>query len=175
MYIDLEKTYFLYRDSLMKFLYSLTRNATEAEDIVQEAFSKLVSLNANERVDTRNVKSFLFRIAYNLYVDNYRKESRIQNLDVLESQWIEKDEQRKTIDALKFKQILIHSMQTLNVSERVKDVLRLRIFMQMDFSEISEIMKTSDRTSYRDFQLGLKSLSNSLLKSGYSMEDLYEE
>jgi RNA polymerase sigma-70 factor, ECF subfamily len=177
MFIDLEKIYFLYREPLMKFSYSLSRNKTEAEDILQETFVKLVDLNKNKKIDNRNLKSFLFRIAYNLYIDNYRKESRIENLDLdsIDSESIDKNGKAKTIDALKFKQVLIQAISNLQVQDRVKDVLRFRIFMQMDFSEIAEILKTSDRTAYRDFNSGLQNLSDSLLKSGYSMEDLYEE
>ena len=64
---------------LMDGLYSaamrMTRNATDAEDLVQETYLK--AFNAYERFETgTNLKAWMYRILTNSYINAYRKKQR---------------------------------------------------------------------------------------------------
>ena len=64
---------------LMDGLYSaamrMTRNAADAEDLVQETYLK--AFNAYERFEAgRNLKAWMYRILTNSYINAYRKKQR---------------------------------------------------------------------------------------------------
>jgi len=64
---------------LMDGLYSaalrMTRNAADAEDLVQETYLK--AFNAYERFETgTNLKAWMYRILTNSYINAYRKKQR---------------------------------------------------------------------------------------------------
>ncbi len=177
MHIDLEKIYFQYKDSLIKFIYTLTKNLEDTEDILHETFSKLVLLNSKDKIDGRNIKSFIFKIAYNLFIDLYRKNKKSITLveNYIEIKIKNEAETNNQIDPYLFKKIVIHNIENLEVKDRVKDVLKLKLQLHLDIEEISDIIQTSKRTIYRDFELGISELRKKILNSGYDIEDLYEK
>jgi len=63
------------RPSLMAYLSSLGLSVDEAEDVIQEAFLRLVRHLANKR-DEENLRGWLFRVAHNLTMDLFRAGKR---------------------------------------------------------------------------------------------------
>ena len=59
--------------ALRRYLLRLSKSKSDAEDIEQEAYLRIYE--ASERKEIRNPRAFLFRIAYNLFVQDYRKAS----------------------------------------------------------------------------------------------------
>ena len=59
--------------ALRRYLLRLSKSESEAEDIEQEAYLRIYEANEREKIE--NPRAFLFRIAYNLFVQNYRKAS----------------------------------------------------------------------------------------------------
>jgi RNA polymerase sigma-70 factor (ECF subfamily) len=53
----------------------LTRDSSEAEDLTQEALVR--AYEAFDRFDGRNFRAWILRILTNLYINRYRKQSRI--------------------------------------------------------------------------------------------------
>src|SRR5688572_33481664 len=62
-----------FKTSLQFFAYSLTRNAENANDLVQETYLKAFLYNYQYRTDS-NLKAWLFKIMKNIFINNYRKE-----------------------------------------------------------------------------------------------------
>jgi RNA polymerase sigma-70 factor (ECF subfamily) len=60
--------------SLWSYVYRVTGNAADAEDIVQEAFCRL--LRGGPDADEEQRRRYLFRIASNLVVDRWRRQKR---------------------------------------------------------------------------------------------------
>ena len=59
--------------ALRRYLLRLSKSKSDTEDIEQEAYLRIYE--ASERKEIRNPRAFLFRIAYNLFVQDYRKAS----------------------------------------------------------------------------------------------------
>lgn len=66
--------------ALRAFARSLCRNATEADDLVQETMLKAWAAR-NSYIDESNFKAWTFRILRNALYSNWRKNSRLTQLD----------------------------------------------------------------------------------------------
>lgn len=77
--MDLEQIYGLYFNDLYRYLFSLTRNHVETEDLLQETFIKAhIALLAN---DIDEIKPWLFKVGYYTFIDRVRKEKRYVIMD----------------------------------------------------------------------------------------------
>ncbi len=72
----------LWRDPIYRYLWGVTGNSAEAEDLSQEVFLRLYScLQKGQQVD--NARAWVFRVAHNLAVDRQRKSQPVDSLDSL--------------------------------------------------------------------------------------------
>lgn len=65
---------------LVRFAARLLRDASEAEDVVQEGFLRLW-LRASEYTDQASGSAWLYRITHNLAVDRLRRQGKLESLD----------------------------------------------------------------------------------------------
>src|SRR5262245_28246418 len=68
-----------YWDRLYRWLYHLTRNRHTAEDLAQDAFLKALAKLTTFRAGT-NFRAWLFRIAYNAFLNQQRAHGRTRPL-----------------------------------------------------------------------------------------------
>jgi len=61
---------------LGKFAYSLTREKTDAEDLVQETYLKAL-WNQDKYVNNENFKAWVFTIMKNTFINEYRRSARM--------------------------------------------------------------------------------------------------
>lgn len=72
--MELKQVYALYFNDLYRYLYSLSRNHADAEDLLQETFAKAhIVLLANE---IKEIKPWLFKVGYYTFIDYSRKQKR---------------------------------------------------------------------------------------------------
>lgn len=71
----------LYSKSLFRYLYRLTNDYHLAEDLLQETFYK-VYLHVSGISEIAQIKSWLYRIAYNTFIDHCRKAKKMQLVQV---------------------------------------------------------------------------------------------
>jgi RNA polymerase sigma-70 factor (ECF subfamily) len=64
-----------YLDQLYGAALRMTRNATDAEDLVQETYAKAYSA-FHQYKDGTNLKAWLYRILTNTFINTYRKKQR---------------------------------------------------------------------------------------------------
>jgi len=75
---DFEREALQYTRQLFSAAMRMTRNPSDAEDLVQETFLKAYRAFHTYEEGT-NLKAWLYRILTNTYINNYRKESRRPN------------------------------------------------------------------------------------------------
>lgn len=72
--MEIEELYSLYVQDLYKYLFSLCRHRETAEDLLQDTFYKAhISLLGQP---AKEMKPWLFKVAYYTYIDHTRKEKR---------------------------------------------------------------------------------------------------
>ncbi|MBA2452647.1 MAG: sigma-70 family RNA polymerase sigma factor, partial [Chloroflexia bacterium] len=62
-------------DALYRTALRMTRNQSDAEDLVQEAYLRAIR-SLDQYRDGTNLRAWLFRIMTNAYINDYRKRSR---------------------------------------------------------------------------------------------------
>jgi RNA polymerase sigma-70 factor, ECF subfamily len=163
---------------LMKVVVRMTRDLDAAEDIVQDSFIKAYKrLHLFE--GRSSLRSWLYQIALNTTRNRFRKHSRetigTEGMDI----GVEGEMENRMI-ALDVRGILQTEIEKLPA--RQKTALELRIFEDLSFKEIAEIMACpydTAKANYRHALLKLKERleGNVLLKNwstqgGFSLMDL---
>src|SRR5688572_22446152 len=64
-----------YKNKIFSYLYRMTGNAEDAEDLTQEVFVRMYTNIASFRAEA-SLSTWLFRIAGNLCVDSYRRSKK---------------------------------------------------------------------------------------------------
>ncbi len=97
--------FYPHADALFNFAYHLTYNSANAEDLVQEAFSKAYRSIESYRQGT-NAKAWLFKILKNAFINDYRKKSKrptqvdyedIRAQDAVDSSYVQSPDLRHEI------------------------------------------------------------------------------
>lgn len=139
---SLESVYKLYMNDIYRYLLRLSGHPQTAEDLVQDTFIK--AYDHLESYQGEEVRSWLFRIAINAYIDWYRKEKRHVQIDPglieklnrsLEPGPEEKILQREKIDTC------LYAVNCL--PEKQKQAILLRDYHNLSYQEIAQILELS--------------------------------
>ena len=118
----LKQLYQKYRKEIYLYLYSLCKNSSLAEDLLQETFLKaLLSLPD----DHTNMRAWLYLVARNLFFNYYRREK--EKVPLGEVQQIQKN------------RLLYQAMNELE--ERKREILLMQYFGGLSQKEIAAILK----------------------------------
>ena len=142
-----------YQKRVYGFIYSKVHDPDLADDIFQDTFIKVVkNLRLGKYKDEGRFLSWVIRIAHNLIMDHYRKykrlpkhESKIENFDVMHRL----AEQNSSIEESMI-ETQIHADLSLLIEElpdSQKEVLRMRLFLDMSFKEIGDQTGVSINTA----------------------------
>ena len=143
-----------YRRSLLWYLMRQIRNRDDAEDIAQEAFTRLLGVPHLE-ADASRARNYLFATATNLARDNYRRrtqrsESAHLSLDDLELEATDQKPER-LIDAERGCAIVDGALRAL--PSRSRQAFVLYVHEQMTYERIALVLGVSKKTIERDIAL----------------------
>lgn len=136
-----------YSAMLHRVARSISRDASEAEDIVQETFLRVVR-HEQELADLRDAQTWLVRITWNLALDRKRRAKRRPHFDDFEERARclpngELSAELAVIAAERYARMLL-LIDTLPVRER--EVLLLSAVKGLSPIEIALALKTTDST-----------------------------
>lgn len=162
---DIEKVYKKHFTDVYYFLLSITKNKSIAEEITSETFFKV--LKSKDKIkNEESIKSYLFTVSKNLYLDYLKKENKtleyenIENIDFLSEfsaeEYFLKNEEEKT---------LYRAIEKL--SEPQRSIVYYRAFENLSFSEIGKIYDKSQNWACVNYHRGKNKLKDLL-------EDYYD-
>ncbi|OAI38896.1 hypothetical protein AYO40_06235 [Planctomycetaceae bacterium SCGC AG-212-D15] len=132
-----------YWDRLYRWMYHLTHHRQSAEDLCQEAFLKAMTGLTGFR-DGSNFRAWLFRIAYNAFINQQRKASRVRDAFPVNvaANGEGPAEQAMSREALK---MLAKAVGRL--PEDFRGAFLLRVEEDLSFRQIAEILDITEETA----------------------------
>ena len=145
-----------YSDMMIRISYSYMKNLSDAEDITQEVFIKLLEKRPDFKNGTHE-KSWLIRVAINLSKDKL-KSSYFKNTTSLEDDFVDTtQEDNDVIQAV------------LNLPVKYRSIVFLYYYENYSISEISNILNIKESTVGSQLSRGRK-LLKSILKEDFEYE-----
>ena len=136
--------YDLHERNLYAFVFGYTKDEAQTKDILQETFIKL--WNNRESLKPENsIKSFLFKIAYNTYIDKLRRRQNERNIL---DEWRHKrimDALDEDQEARKLRIEMVRKAIDL-LPKRCKEVFLLCKYEGFKYGEVGEILDISTKT-----------------------------
>ncbi|AJG98476.1 MULTISPECIES: RNA polymerase sigma factor [Clostridium] len=145
-----------YSDMLIRISYSYMKNLSDAEDITQEVFIKLLEKRPDFKNKTHE-KSWLIRVAINLSKDKL-KSSYFKNTTSLEDDFV--DTTQEDTDVIQ---------AVLSLPLKYRSIVFLYYYENYSISEISNILNIKESTVGSQLSRGRK-LLKSILKEDFEYE-----
>ena len=152
---NVEEVYVKYSKSVYKYIFCLTGNKEIAEDIVQETFLVAVK-NINKFEGKCKITTWLCQIAKNIWYSRLKKDNKEISLEDIKDTLFINETIEDTICKKEEKIELLKKIQRLD--EETRNVMYLRLFGNLDYNEISEIMNKTPNWAWVVFFRGKKKI-----------------
>jgi RNA polymerase sigma-70 factor (ECF subfamily) len=145
-----------YEPLLRGYLQKRFPSLSDHDDIVQEAYSRLLRVGANRHF--ASVKGFLFTIARNVAIDTLRRQQAVTHEPLSEVAQMpllhEAPELGETLERQQRHAVLIEAIASL--PERCREVVMLRHLEGLSYKEIAERLGISPNTVKLHIVKGMK-------------------
>ena len=128
-----------YAPAIYKYLLRLGVNSQEADQAVGDVFARLLEKVAEGKGPRKNLRSYLFQIAYHLVVDESRERKRIAPLDVADTV----REEAKPVQSRSEEKMLLEELAAVmerELTEEQRNVIVLRFQEDFSLKETAEII-----------------------------------
>ncbi len=149
-----------YGDRLARYIKRISgANDQEVEDVLQDAFIK-VWKNLNEYRQELKLSSWLYRIAHNVTISRWRKMKTIESVitehtrDIIKVNYDDNPKEDKD-------EQMIHRL-VYRLDPKYRDVIILKYFEEMNYEEISDVLKIPEGTVAVRLNRGKKLLKSML-------------
>ena len=149
-----EEVYNKYYQSIYRYILSLSKNKSIAEEITQETFYKALK-NINKYNPEYKMLTWLCNIAKNTYYSTYKKDKRYEEL--LDNT---PDNEREMINRIIDSET---NEEILKVVHKLEEVFTLRIYGDLSFKQIGSIFSKTEswaRVTYYRSKLKIKESLN---------------
>lgn len=147
-------------DQLFRHCFFKVSNRELALDIVQETFTRTWEYIASGK-EVNNVKGFLFKVANNLIIDEYRKK-KVVSLETLQEQSgfdAPVQDHKKTIFNVEVDTVLTHINK---LDEKYREVILMRYVNDYSPKEIASILGESENAVSVRINRGIKKVQEML-------------
>ena len=151
---------------LLAYVVTFTGNKNRAKDIVQNSF--IILWNKRKTLsDDSTLKSYLFTVAHNLYITQYRKKAtQIKFFDELKYNALN---ERVTEDDTIAKERINKLLDLIDeLPPKCKEILLLNKQEGLKYAEISETLNISIKTVESQMRIAFKKI-----RRGFKKEELY--
>ena len=139
---EFDEIYRLYSADLYRFILNLCKNESLAMDIMQDTMLRAIE-NISKFKGNCSIKTYLFTIARNLYLDTLKK-SENKNISSDEAEQ-EFSDGTSFVDRLTDKESALTLHRLLHcLDEPYKEIFSLRVFAELSFREIGDIFGNSE-------------------------------
>lgn len=155
-----EELYSKYSKLIYKIAYSILKNKSDAEDVMQLVFEKIYSMD-KEKLPTRNEASWLYSVARNEALNYLKSNKNNINLDNIYEIEDDNNELDKVIEKENYNKLI----SKLNDNE--KEIISLKIISNCSFEEIGKILNIPTGTVKWRYYKAVNTLK--LLLSNFTM------
>ena len=159
-----------HQQRLYSFIYSKVQNRDTTEDIFQDTFIKVIrTLKKGRYNEEGKFLPWVMRIAHNLIIDFFRKSNRMpkfNNTDDFDIFSVLSDGSLNVENKIIKEQILADVKELVEeLPDEQKEVLKMRIYNDMSFNEISENTGVSINTALGRMRYALINLRKIIEKN----------
>ena len=149
----MDRIYREYVETVYKYLFCLTRDATLSEELTQETFYQAMKTIKNFRGDCK-MSVWLCQIAKNMWRKDCERKNKDKNIpiDDIEFKLSAKDNIEENLLRHEDKMALFRKLHSLN--EKTKEVMYLRLTGELSFKEIGDIVNQSENWARVTFYRG---------------------
>ena len=164
--MDFESVVEQYGNSIVKYCYNLLWDHHEAYDAAQEVFLTAMMKQSILR-DSASLTPWLYRIAYNICIDELRRRRRAK---LFLSREIVRSEAETYVDNYDFgiSSELLKALNTLSAKDRA--LVFNRVVDEMDFTQIEAIYGIKSSTLRKRYERARKKLGKELRKEAHYRE-----
>ena len=159
-----------HQQRIFSFIYSKVQSKDLTQDIFQDTFIKVIkTLKKGKYNEEGKFLPWVMRISHNLVIDHFRKSNRIptfKNTDEFDIFSVLGDDSLNVEKQLIKDQILSDVRDLVDeLPDDQKEVLKMRIYMDMSFNEISENTGVSINTALGRMRYALINLRKIIEKN----------
>jgi RNA polymerase sigma-70 factor, ECF subfamily len=135
--------YEAYFDRIYRYISMRIRNETEAQDLTQQVFLKLLKSISSYKSRGVPFSSWLYRIAHNLVIDFFRQQNKKATVDI---EGLPLPDTGEDPQHMMEKQIDIEELKvaTKKLTQAQQEVMALRFTSEMSIAECAQIMGKSE-------------------------------
>jgi RNA polymerase sigma factor (sigma-70 family) len=148
--LEFKQFFDLHKKNVFAMAFSILRDSSLAEDVMQETFIKLFQQQKHQEIP--NVKAWLLSVSRNTALDLYRKKKR--EITGFDEQYFEQGHHKST-DPLD-RMVLTKYLELLDSEER--QIVVLKDISGMKHREIAKILEMPLGTVLWKYQMALKKL-----------------
>lgn len=164
----LEELVRAYGDSLVRFAYCFLKDASAAEDAMENAFAKLIVKRRRFDGDI-NLRAYLFRVVRNECMDILRAAKRSLSYDDNVEQVLQEDPESEAALSERNKTLY---RAILTLPENYRKTLELVYFEGFTAADAAKILKKNKKQTYNLLARARTYLKKILIKEGFDNEDL---
>lgn len=135
-----EVLYNYYFPKIYGYVFKRIGNRQLAEDIISDIFLKVFTNLNKYQHQGYTFGAWIYKIATNKLIDHYRKASRHKEVELIEAQdFSNNTDLERSFDVNK--DLALVKTVLAKMPKRQQEVLHLRIFADMEYEEVGEILK----------------------------------